>query len=464
MGQQQPGYGRRRMHGLAGYSERERFQAGHVETRRRILPPAVAGLLALGLAISACGSSSSSTSTTASSPASSTPSSSAPTTASTPSGPPIKLGIYEPIASNPAGNSYPDTLAAVKAAVRAINATGGIHGSSVEVDFCDPKEDPNVAAACARQFVNDHVVAVVGSFSAVDSTVTPVLAAAKIPNVGALLYSGQTDTDEFPLDAGTAGGYLAAPAICKAAGSSKIGAIGYNIAAAQGLIPVIKEGAKAAGTPFVSNVEIPLAAPSVSSYVASAVGQGANCAITLAIGSDDVRLVLAAKQLGANIRFATNDSSLTGALIKQLGDSTAAGILGVALYPEPTATGFPLITEFNNQMDTELATGDQGAAKDLRTSAITFRAWLSVYVVDEVLKTLPAGTSASQLNTALNTDPSISIGNVGPSLTWTKAGPIPGFPRNVNTEVYEAVINSQGQWVLTSQTPINTGTIASSAG
>src|SRR3981081_4816567 len=62
---------------------------------------------------------------------------------------PIKLGSLMAVT----GLGLPDRLAAVKAAVRHVNAHGGIRGRPLQLENCDDQNDPNLAQGCARQLV-----------------------------------------------------------------------------------------------------------------------------------------------------------------------------------------------------------------------------------------------------------------------------------------------------------------------
>src|ERR1700722_4384055 len=107
---------------------------------------ALAGVVMLGLA--GCSSSASSSSGSAS-VASATKS-------------PIKVMIIA-VLSNPAF-SDPEAAVAAKAYVKDANASGGINGHPIDLEFCNSTLNPNQETACFQKAVTDHVVAVAGSF------------------------------------------------------------------------------------------------------------------------------------------------------------------------------------------------------------------------------------------------------------------------------------------------------------
>src|SRR3984957_14935877 len=69
-----------------------------------------------------------------------------------------------------------------------IDASGGVDGHQITFTTCSDgtfiAQTQDLSATCAEQAVSDHVLAVVGSNSDYDSVVYPVLAAAKIADIG----------------------------------------------------------------------------------------------------------------------------------------------------------------------------------------------------------------------------------------------------------------------------------------
>ena len=91
-----------------------------------------------------------------------------------PSGEPIKVMTVTTL--NAAGPTYHNIANTANAYADYINARGGIGGRPLEVTVCDEMFDPAVAAACAREAVEESVVAVVGSFTFFAESIVPVIA------------------------------------------------------------------------------------------------------------------------------------------------------------------------------------------------------------------------------------------------------------------------------------------------
>ena len=103
--------------------------------------------------------------------------------AAAPSGDPIKVMTVAPVNTNLP--PYPNIPAAAEIYMQYINDRGGIQGRPLEVITCDDQGDPNVGANCARQAVDEGVIAVVGSFVFDASRIIPVLEENNIPWFGA---------------------------------------------------------------------------------------------------------------------------------------------------------------------------------------------------------------------------------------------------------------------------------------
>ncbi|MDE2480437.1 MAG: branched-chain amino acid ABC transporter substrate-binding protein, partial [Betaproteobacteria bacterium] len=77
---------------------------------------------------------------------------------------PITIGVQAPITGQYA-NEGQGIADAVKLLVKQQNAKGGLLGHELKVQVCDDQGEAAPAAICARQLVNDGVLAVIGSYT-----------------------------------------------------------------------------------------------------------------------------------------------------------------------------------------------------------------------------------------------------------------------------------------------------------
>src|SRR4029079_7059871 len=110
-------------------------------------------------------------------------------------------------------------------AVVQINNAGGIGGHEVKLVTCNDEADPNKAADCAQQAVDEGVAAMVGGFTANGDAVMPILEAAGIPwfappGISAAELSSE---NSYPITSGVLGlaglGQMAAQDGCESVAS-----------------------------------------------------------------------------------------------------------------------------------------------------------------------------------------------------------------------------------------------------
>ena len=104
-----------------------------------------------------------------------------------PTGEPIKLMVIHEVELGVANPEIPE---GAEAAAQAINAEGGVGGRPIEILSCDTGNDPNQAADCGRQAVDEGVVAVISSITPHSGSFIPLLEENQIPAVGEIPSAG----------------------------------------------------------------------------------------------------------------------------------------------------------------------------------------------------------------------------------------------------------------------------------
>jgi ABC-type branched-subunit amino acid transport system substrate-binding protein len=188
-------------------------RTGNTVRRRASRRATVGAITAVTLLVAACGDDDDSGSSATTAGAATTAGGGSETTAAgggsetttgggggTPSGEPIKVMVTAPV--NTQLPPYPNIPGAAEVYEKYINDKGGIAGRPLDIITCDNKGDPNEGATCARQAVDEKVVAVVGSFTFDASRIIPVLEQAKIPWFGGccpLVAQEYTSPDSYVL-------------------------------------------------------------------------------------------------------------------------------------------------------------------------------------------------------------------------------------------------------------------------
>lgn len=132
-----------------------------------------------------------------------------PDTPSAAAGEPLVLGMINQ-ENTPLG-SYPELSSATRAAIEFVNTElGGVHGRPIELEVCNTEFSPEGSTACAQEFVQDAVPAVLGGID-VFGTGIDTLAENEIPFVGGIPVSTQavTNANSFQWSGGTWGATVA---------------------------------------------------------------------------------------------------------------------------------------------------------------------------------------------------------------------------------------------------------------
>ena len=256
--------------------------------RRKAIPVLLVLLAILAaLALAACGGggSSSSESTTTEEPTETKESSEE---SSTPAageeeatGEPIKAMFITPLQSQ-ATPTYPNAEEATIAFEKWTNTHGGINGKPIKITICDERGEPTQAAACARQGVEEHVVAVIGSFSFYGESIVPILEKGETALFGGCCAESALELESpisFPMGSQPAYG---AAAVAKA---FEEGCETMNAVIVEGaepvFEPVMENAAKAYGKKINKFITIPAAAKDESAVVAEALSGNPECVATI---------------------------------------------------------------------------------------------------------------------------------------------------------------------------------------
>jgi ABC-type branched-subunit amino acid transport system substrate-binding protein len=160
-----------------------------------------------------------------------------------------------------------------------INAHGGINGHPVNVTTCDEQGDPTRTASCGRTAIQDHDVAVIGSFTFNGNAIIPELAAAHISWFGiccaaASIEFTSPDVQQLGDDLTTAPG-LAVKMVED--GCKHMALVELNTGSTQLGETIIENALKSVGGPPLAKiVKVPLTAQDYSPEVAQATS-GTDC-------------------------------------------------------------------------------------------------------------------------------------------------------------------------------------------
>lgn len=353
-------------------------------------------------------------------------------------GSPIVIGSSGSL-HNPAFNE-PQLKAGLDAAVAGINATGGIKGRQLKLDFCDSAYDPNKELSCARQLINDHVVATVHPSIFADSSGAEfkLYNKAKIAVFGGYGVSPLelTDSNSYPLSSGLVGWVYGAAKALKDAGAKKVSVVIDNNPPSQYFGTLAQGAFTALGYGSVNKVTgDETADPTMATAAAKATGNGAD---GILIGTGPVafpRVVKAIRANGYTGKIAAISATMEQPILKALG-ADSDGFLVSSQLAFVTDTANPGIQKFLADMK---QFQPKGSIDDLSLAA-----WASVELFAKILGASSAATmDSAAFNAALaNLTTPVDIGVIAPYTVDGVKSPLSDFPRVLNATVQVGSVHS----------------------
>ncbi|MGW9111729.1 ABC transporter substrate-binding protein [Microbacterium sp. NPDC055683] len=347
-------------------------------------------------------------------------------------GDPIKVMTIGNWTQPQLGTSNPEFPAGAQAAAAAINAEGGIDGRPIEVMVCSDELSVDTARQCARDAVEEGVVAVVGLQTTNETTILPILESAGIPAVGVYPFTevALTSPMSFPDVSGFVGQTIGMGLQLARSGAEEVaalvpgglGGIGTEVGDA------VQTGAESAGASYSGLVQIPAKSADPGPSVASATQGGASVA---GFATDQTALINTMRSLSPESLLSTFPFNLTDAVLASAGPA-AEGVLAVDGLVPPTAQ-----TPGTAQYLDELNAYDAS----LPASTTGLHEWLAMSTFAQVAADLdtidPAGVIA-----AMEAAEDLDMGGIVPPYTTESTSE--RYPRMFNpTIVYQEVVDGR---------------------
>jgi branched-chain amino acid transport system substrate-binding protein len=387
--------------------------------RRRVLRGGVCGVAAAVLALTACSSNSRSANpaNNGNPSASGTPAGGSPAT-----GNPINLAFLAQVSSQGTGG---DGWPGIQAAIKYVNAHGGIKGRPLAAQECVDNADPNLAVGCATRAADDpSVIASVASATLQGAAVDPILERAGLPSIGANpdVSADFSSPVVFATDIGGLSGLGVVAAAADLLHAKKISFVYGQTPAAATAIGLLDSVVLAPRhLPPVNAIGVPNFSGDLSPAVAKA-EQGSPDAIVTYTGQAQANsFVKAARQQGVTTPILIAASAETPSAVQQ----QLGGGQNLYFYTSFKRSG-PFYNAFLSQWQ---AAGNSPSQAD----EFAINGWLSVTMFAQVARTLPTVTRASVL-AAFSKLTNYSTGGLLPPLTFSKPGTGLGgkAPRIVN--------------------------------
>ncbi|MFZ0014112.1 MAG: ABC transporter substrate-binding protein, partial [Acidimicrobiia bacterium] len=226
-------------------------------------------------------------------------------------GDPVKIGVILEETGGALAN--PEIPEGAKSAQLLVNEAGGIQGRPVEIITCDTANDPNTAAECGRQMVDEGVVALSGVLSVHAGEFMPLMEENKIPSVAHTLAGvpGFTSPASFPV----IGGIVAtAPSVAVGvveSGATKVSTPRPDLAAGAAIPTFVTPALEAFDATYGNDVPVPELAPDMATYVQASLDGGADGIAVFLSGQDATNFVITARQSEPDIPLGTFTTDAT---------------------------------------------------------------------------------------------------------------------------------------------------------
>jgi ABC-type branched-subunit amino acid transport system substrate-binding protein len=357
------------------------------------------------------------------------------------SGSPIEVGTPYSIQTQ-ASTPTPEVGLAADAAVKWINAHGGIKGHPIQAVKCDDHFTSAGAASCMQQFASaTNLVAVIGGDDCFADATNALLKSSGLPwlassGCGANSYTGS----EFTL---LGGGVVAdARALGTLVAQDKTPAeiITFNLPQADVIVSSITASATAAGGKVLGAVRVDPAAVDMTAAVAEALKTHPQAVIPQTSTAQVASTVQALKQNGFTGKIMLAASQVPNNTLASLGSESnqVIGAMAEAPIAAPGAT-LPAITEFRTEMTA------QGATSAQMTSG-AFETWLAFHQFYDAAAKTASVTRASVLSAAKGLT-NWQYEQSNPPMTFSAPGPFQSYPNIVmHWAAFLTVQNNQWVW------------------
>ena len=352
---------------------------------------------------------------------------------------PLKVMTISAVETNL--SPFKEAIEVAKVYGQYINDRGGVAGHPIEVITCDGMSDPNVSQACARQAVDEDVVAVIGGFEYDLSLAVPILEEAGIAFIHHSGVTGPEFSSPISFLLGADNAMQHAVTYIMNEDGCEAPAFAYIDIYVDYLTALAQQGWDHFGVFGDTAKTIALPAEAGDYSAQAALAEGHDC-VWLSLASANAAAFL------AGMRTVGSDMRVYG----------AQGLLNedvAAAYTELTEGGI-VLNSYPNWQDTvwdeyRAALIEYDAPPSSEYSGLASLGTWGAYVMFKDIVELIDGdiTAASFLETTLEQDALQSMW--GPTMDLSKDGPQPGFPRVLNFVLTFDRIGPDGEMVPTGE-------------
>ncbi len=278
-----------------------------------------------------------------------------------------------------------DQVNAAEASVEAFNSRGGVGGHCMELTTCDTDLDPNGEVECARQFVDDGIVATVHDTTAANPTgVIETTAPAGLPRIGISPGSDELNApNSYAIGGGGVGTtFMMVPPLARTE-NTKVALIHVDTPQIQALPPLLQPMLDAYGAELTEMIPVPEGTTDYQQFILAAQDSGAT-GVGLALGeAEAVQVLRAAEQLSSDLVFSVSLGTFGLADAQAFGEFADQIKFNSELPPVTASTEtWPILGDVIADLS---ASGEPELQRDQIKSS-SFRSWMAVYALTEVVE------------------------------------------------------------------------------
>ena len=364
----------------------------------------------------------------------------------------VKVGMITSLTGPLAAN--PEVKDALLAAVAAFNKRGGVgtNHAKLQAVVCDSKGDANGEVDCARQMVDDGVVATLNDLTYNNPAgVVDVLEGAGIPRIGI----GGTDISEFgssvsyPISAGVIAAYLGTAVGFEQDGDTKICLMRTDAPTGATFRGFLTPSFTAIGVDITCDVAVATGSTDYAPYIAQIQQEDPQAVLISHTDAVTTQLIGAMAQLNAKIPLGGNPGSFKLETLRKYPEITKGTVLSDSFpYPSQANTkAFPGLKQYFADMK---ASG-KSSLSQAKLKAADFGPWMSTLGFVNVTKSLDTFTPETVIG-ALKSAKDVDL--LGLTPPWTPSTPgFSVFTSSSNHYVY--ISKFDGKNIVTNKTPVD---------
>ena len=342
------------------------------------------------------------------------------------------------------GADAPQIPAGVQAAFRYVDSHGGVgkQHQQVVVKLCDSQDTAPGEIQCGQQAASDakSIAVVAPVIISADATFTSELSKAHEPiiNDNPSSPADYVNPINFPLWSSNFAYAACAVMTAKAVHATRVAFAALSVPASINSLNVAIAGAKRAGLTVVGHIEAAPSTTDLAPFVRQLQQDKPQVTVLVMDPPLDSQWLSASAQLGASGPMCTNEGLVANQSLA--GDGAHASQFYTAgYYPDPSASGYPELTQFRSQAAAEVKAGNSNAALTLGNNPqFVEYGWLSAQPVVQAAANVNGVITRATFLAALNrTTVTFGKGSAAllPPLDFAKPNSDPKYTRLFNTKL-----------------------------